>query len=123
MIYFLCIFFFFLMIRRPPRSTRTDTLFPYTTLFRSRQGRRTASAGGLIPAQRLGTTTEQRVLLRRDQPFLPHFVDLRGPFGKAFHIGVGSRPFDLRRRKQVVAMNIGKRATAGGTAADRKRDV
>src|SRR3546814_368455 len=27
---------FFLMIRRPPRSTRTDTLFPYTTLFRSR---------------------------------------------------------------------------------------
>src|SRR3546814_17426404 len=29
--------FFFLMIRRPPRSTRTDTLFPYTTLFRSLQ--------------------------------------------------------------------------------------
>src|SRR3546814_5751318 len=28
--------FLFLMIRRPPRSTRTDTLFPYTTLFRSR---------------------------------------------------------------------------------------
>src|SRR3546814_19307915 len=33
MFYF--VFFFFLMIRRPPRSTRTDTLFPYTTLFRS----------------------------------------------------------------------------------------
>src|SRR3546814_11397336 len=30
--------FFFLMIRRPPRSTRTDTLFPYTTLFRSAAG-------------------------------------------------------------------------------------
>src|SRR3546814_16467720 len=29
-------FCFFLMIRRPPRSTRTDTLFPYTTLFRSK---------------------------------------------------------------------------------------
>src|SRR3546814_2990584 len=29
---------FFLMIRRPPRSTRTDTLFPYTTLFRSHSG-------------------------------------------------------------------------------------
>src|SRR3546814_11570905 len=28
-------FVFFVMIRRPPRSTRTDTLFPYTTLFRS----------------------------------------------------------------------------------------
>src|SRR3546814_15083790 len=32
--------FFFLMIRRPPRSTRTDTLFPYTTLFRSAVSRR-----------------------------------------------------------------------------------
>src|SRR3546814_7799177 len=30
--------FFFLMLRRPPRSTRTDTLFPYTTLFRSYGG-------------------------------------------------------------------------------------
>src|SRR3546814_8224433 len=29
------VLFFFLMIRRPPRSTRTDTLFPYTTRFRS----------------------------------------------------------------------------------------
>src|SRR3546814_7553339 len=28
------------MIRRPPRSTRTDTLFPYTTLFRSRRSQR-----------------------------------------------------------------------------------
>src|SRR3546814_14162120 len=34
-VYFL-VYFFFLMIRRPPRSTRTDTLFPYTTLFRSK---------------------------------------------------------------------------------------
>src|SRR3546814_4522742 len=31
--------FFFLMIRRPPRSTRTDTLFPYPTLFRSHDRR------------------------------------------------------------------------------------
>src|SRR3546814_17221997 len=40
-VFFFC--FFFLMIRRPPRSTRTDTLFPYTTLFRSRRrtGQRT----------------------------------------------------------------------------------
>src|SRR3546814_16816143 len=38
--YFMCLLAlaaccFFVMIRRPPRSTRTDTLFPYTTLFRS----------------------------------------------------------------------------------------
>src|SRR3546814_7372746 len=38
----MCSFFLFLRIRRPPRATRTDTLFPYTTLFRSarRRGRR-----------------------------------------------------------------------------------
>src|SRR3546814_11127309 len=35
MIFLLFTLFFFLMILRPPRSTRTDTLFPYTTLFRS----------------------------------------------------------------------------------------
>src|SRR3546814_18615465 len=40
------IYFFFLMIRRPPRSTRTDTLFPYTTLFRS--------ARALKPGEDLG---------------------------------------------------------------------
>src|SRR3546814_20243743 len=39
--------FFFLMIRRPPRSTRTDTLFPYTTLFRS-QGRTPPPPGGAV---------------------------------------------------------------------------
>src|SRR3546814_18246169 len=46
MVEFLC-FFFFLMIRRPPRSTRTDTLFPYTTLFRShaRNDRRSVGPG------------------------------------------------------------------------------
>src|SRR3546814_2916744 len=41
-----CIVFFFLMIRRPPRSTRTDTLFPYTTLFRSMTEERAVLAGG-----------------------------------------------------------------------------
>src|SRR3546814_16596025 len=39
-------FFFFLMIRRPPRSTRTDTLFPYTTLFRSE--RLVVGEGGVV---------------------------------------------------------------------------
>src|SRR3546814_15230354 len=36
---------FFLMLRRPPRSTRTDTLFPYTTLFRSGHPRRRRRQG------------------------------------------------------------------------------
>src|SRR3546814_9864335 len=49
------VFIFFLMIRRPPRSTRTDTLFPYTTLFRS--------------AQAAGNTNE--CARRRSQPQFP----------------------------------------------------
>src|SRR3546814_17636609 len=39
---FFLVLVFFLMIRRPPRSTRTDTLFPYTTLFRAVGARRAA---------------------------------------------------------------------------------
>src|SRR3546814_16272873 len=55
---------FFLMIRRPPRSTRTDTLFPYTTLFRSLQVGQDLedhvdeawlqADGGLVDQQHLG---------------------------------------------------------------------
>src|SRR3546814_8434443 len=36
------------MIRRPPRSTRTDTLFPYTTLFRSLVGRKMGQSTGRL---------------------------------------------------------------------------
>src|SRR3546814_15960275 len=48
--------FFFLMRRRPPRSTRTDTLFPYTTLFRSEglRGRMGIEATTLNPSQKGG---------------------------------------------------------------------
>src|SRR3546814_14944539 len=55
--------FFFLMIRRPPRSTRTDTLFPYTTLFRS----------DLQPARHAGARGFQRGYLSH-----PHRSRQRG---------------------------------------------
>src|SRR6056297_4235469 len=50
------------MIRRPPRSTRTDTLFPYTTLFRSlaRPERRPVEPGGVSEAQELGPARHAR---------------------------------------------------------------
>src|SRR3546814_16079145 len=47
--------FFFLMIRRPPISTRTDTLFPYTTLFRS--GTRTRFVSNARPGTAGATRT------------------------------------------------------------------
>src|SRR3546814_4783573 len=64
------------MIRRPPRSTRTDTLFPYTTLFRSRRRRlpHLRAGGGprrgvgpdLLPDRRSGAGRDGGV--RRDRP-------------------------------------------------------
>src|SRR3546814_9800938 len=54
MICIFSVFFFLLMIRRPPRSTRTDTLFPYTTLFRSRPLRRRWRRAGRRGGARTG---------------------------------------------------------------------
>src|SRR3546814_5199915 len=56
------------MLRRPPRSTRTDTLFPYTTLFRSGLARtlrgrhlllRVAPPGGAVRRRRRGAVPRQ----------------------------------------------------------------
>src|SRR3546814_6637098 len=54
---------FFLMIRRPPRSTRTDTLFPYTTLCRSRKPQSPAQFRRLVP--RFGRRRFQREVRER----------------------------------------------------------
>src|SRR3546814_14832566 len=69
------LFIFFLMIRRPPRSTRTDTLFPYTTLFRSVNARSIWAAGSLLPSFVRATT--------RKHPMI-HIIDN--------HLAPGSQP-------------------------------
>src|SRR3546814_3149957 len=48
--------FFFFMRRRPPRSTRTDTLFPYTTLFRSARSRMLPMMSMLAASRAAGVT-------------------------------------------------------------------
>src|SRR3546814_12459910 len=62
--------FFFLSIRRPPRSTRTDTLFPYTTLFRSADP---AELADLLAAQAapVAGAAAVRQRHRADRPVLP----------------------------------------------------
>src|SRR3546814_1647962 len=59
------VFFFFLMIRRPPRSTRTDTLFPYTTLFRSALIRACYKAT-LNPGRKAGHTERRDKMMETD---------------------------------------------------------
>src|SRR3546814_15746639 len=79
----IALLFFFLLIRRPPRSTRTDTLFPYTTLFRStmdgpdtkwRNGPRTALAHARVSGVTVRDGTIETCASpngRGQQPFTP----------------------------------------------------
>src|SRR3546814_9023409 len=62
---------FFVMIRRPPRSTRTDTLFPYTTLFRSHA----------VPAQR--PAPRAPCLQARGRTAVAQHPDPKGPACRA----------------------------------------
>src|SRR3546814_15312147 len=82
------------MIRRPPRSTRTDTLFPYTTLFRS-----------VVDAVR----PEDRVERRGDDRAEPIFQERPGGVLAARPASeIGAREQDLRRRKaRVVEDEVG----------------
>src|SRR3546814_19772786 len=62
------------MIRRPPRSTRTDTLFPYTTLFRS------PASGRIVPRNGAAASCADGSLCpRRLYPGLSRCGDPRGP--------------------------------------------
>src|SRR3546814_3815542 len=55
------------MIRRPPRSTRTDTLFPYTTLFRSRCKRGYKGASPLVGVWGKAPSCSEKRLLRSEE--------------------------------------------------------
>src|SRR3546814_4166328 len=61
---------FFLMIRRPPRSTRTDTLFPYTTLFRSGVGAPGIGDPHLVDAQVLASQLRGHLRLEAEAVLL-----------------------------------------------------
>src|SRR3546814_11575261 len=71
------VLFVFLMIRRPPRSTRTDTLFPYTTLFRSKKLRTKA----VLRAAALPKSFKDYVTSMGWMS--PHYVRLRNTLARA----------------------------------------
>src|SRR3546814_6531976 len=119
--FFFCLFFscflffslfFFLMIRQPPRSTRTDTLFPYTTRFRSAGDRREGGQQGLQSAH---GTVPRGVNIGEQQAVFGDPVDigrnrLAPPVVEAVYIGraVGfvddQHDVQLLRRLAVVDM-------------------
>src|SRR5258705_12902692 len=89
--------FFFLMIRRPPRST----LFPYTTLFRSRlRADRPARHPGL-GADRVqrGGDDRPRLRLRPQQPRLEAEADRKSTRLNSSHLGISYAVFCLKKKK------------------------
>src|SRR3546814_16873006 len=119
-------FFFVLMIRRPPRSTRTDALFPYTTRFRS--DRRESEALGALHryrdgVRRVGVGREGRrggaAILHRllpregavDRQYLRHLVDLHHLRDPAA-LPVARAPLGHRRGPRA-ARHLAERTSAG----------
>src|SRR3546814_16617963 len=85
--------FFCLRIRRPPRSTRTDTLFPYTTLFRSSSlaavAERSQAAGQIL-------VHRAQLLLSRQAFFVHRELEIRGRLGPpGTDFGLGDQHADI----------------------------
>src|SRR3546814_15396199 len=101
------------MIRRPPRSTRTDTLFPYTTLFRScnaRIGTNRRSRAAVVRWRRCGRTTAS------DRGEQPHRIQHQGD-GRD-----GQRPVHPLDRKSVVeGKSVSVRVDLGGRRSIKKK--
>src|SRR3546814_17545347 len=101
--------FFFLMIRRPPRSTRTDTLFPYTTLFRScvapASGAASPSPAGRITTGRDGRescSTERKFIMANIGTFTAEKDGFTGPL----------RTLTLNVKVKLVAHDKGENESA-----------
>src|SRR6266498_5032962 len=80
------VFFFFLMIRRPPRST----LFPYTTLFRSRSAREARRQGGATPHLPVRRAAGQR-------------RDRKSTRLNSSHVRISYAVFCLKKKKQPMS--------------------
>src|SRR3546814_11101567 len=95
------------MIRRPPRSTRTDTLFPYTTLFRSRPHRRwkqdEAAGPGFDQPQRCEPGDEIARFAEAQPALVPR---------RAFGRGFGKRDIERRADPTLAVYMVGVEAFA-----------
>src|SRR3546814_17830154 len=107
---------YFLMIRRPPRSTRTDTLFPYTTLFRSQIFIRGVSTGGDVDTGKESTVgvyiAETPVTEGSSQPDLKLYAIervevLRGPPGPLYGCGPLGGPVRIPTHQPLLAPAAG----------------
>src|SRR3546814_6999912 len=93
------------MIRRPPRSTRTDPLFPYTTLFRSPPDRSTRSAGRPPAPVSIAVATRQDV---------PIYLTGLGTVQASFTVSIRSQ---VDGKLQEVLFTEGQRVKKGDVLA------
>src|SRR3546814_11493393 len=127
--------FFFLMLRRPPRSTRTDTLFPYTTLFRSllRAG---AGVHGRVPdaraadravpePDRAGLWAEQldpRQLPRAGGVCAQRRAHRAAAVGDTGHGHRGATASQLPRRVRLAVAGTNRKSVGWGRSVSRRGD-
>src|SRR3546814_18832159 len=96
------------MIRRPPRSTRTDTLFPYTTLFRSVEGNRlrrdeTKSLIQLARGDELRLHIEPHFAVAHSASFLDQTFSERATKMPSLRLGTNIRSEERRVGKECVS--------------------
>src|SRR3546814_18019358 len=101
----LLVYLFFLLIRPPPRSTRTDTLFPYTTLFRSPHRDPATPRPIPLPALTRGPAPD-RVECHggsdhRSSPWRADMPSARVPQRLPSHSKPHARQYDCRRRRMA----------------------
>src|SRR3546814_10196903 len=96
------------MIRRPPRSTRTDTLFPYTTLFRSPENRQSwrnrlkflhKSVAGFSPTFATGSDSHCRVPSGHVPRSEEHTSELQSLMRISYAV------FCLQKKKQIITLH------------------
>src|SRR3546814_17310468 len=124
------------MIRRPPRSTRTDTLFPYTTLFRSQQKRAEQELRYLanfdtltnLPNRTLLSERLSRAIVRARRENnrvavlfldLDRFKDINASLGHA----AGDRILRSDRQSVVSGKSVSIRVDHGGRKIKKKKKL
>src|SRR3546814_5769010 len=110
------VWFFFLMVRRPPRSTRTDTLFPYTTLVRS--AGQPAAVVDIIGVEQILPGVEIIVIAdRADRPFAVGGADapvaVVGAADEEITASAGKARAPGRADRQFLSVALGGDAGAG----------
>src|SRR3546814_1279934 len=111
--------FFFLMIRRPPRSTRTDTLFPYTTLFRSETSRH---ADYILPAMTFYEREDLTDLWVTNavRPWVQYTPPVIGPRGEARRSEEHTSELQSLMRISYAVFCLKKKTTSTNTKANRQ---